>query len=226
MKKHPLLLLLLLCSSLSLLAQPLGKFGGGPDDGYGLATISGSFVLPLEWTAISVQQTGPDALLHWSTADEVNTQRFEVQRARDGQGFETLSQLPAQGYGSHSYSFRDVGLAFLLRGTVYYRIRQIDQDGQSSYSPVVALSLWQLPQLVVNLFPNPVSDLLHLSVPTGATPQVSLRCFGLNGQLLYEAQMPTGGETEITVQDWEAGLYLWEISDGIHWVRKAILIQH
>ncbi|MCB2408613.1 cadherin domain-containing protein [Hymenobacter lucidus] len=108
-------------------------------------TVIGTFgtsPLPVELTSFTAQLQGPDAQLNWRTASEKNSAYFEVESSSNGQTFTKLGRVTAQGNTStsHDYQWRDTQLARYQAPVVYYRLRQVDQDGTSSYSPVRTVS--------------------------------------------------------------------------------------
>jgi hypothetical protein len=94
--------------------------------------------LPVTLTSFGAQNASTGAQLSWTTASEQNSARFEVQRSLDGASFATVGSVAAAGtsLGARGYQYLD---AAAPAGTSYYRLRQVDVDGTSAYSPVVAL---------------------------------------------------------------------------------------
>ncbi|MEM9987129.1 MAG: M66 family metalloprotease, partial [Bacteroidota bacterium] len=95
-----------------------------------------SSILPVEWLNFSVFPEGRDAMLHWATAREVNHHYFEVQRSVDGSEWTPIkSILGAGGDQPQNYQFRDLGAAE-EGDKLYYRLKQVDLDGQYSLSEI------------------------------------------------------------------------------------------
>ncbi|MGI4883372.1 MAG: discoidin domain-containing protein [Janthinobacterium lividum] len=98
--------------------------------------------------------------VHWATATEHNSASFEVQRSADGVSFSSLAAVPAAGNSQSAKAYQYLDAA-PLRGTSYYRLKQIDLDGQATYGPVVAVQAAAVPATAaaaVSLFPNPATD--------------------------------------------------------------------
>ncbi len=97
--------------------------------------------------------------LYWQTYSERNNSGFEIQKARDGQTWETIGWVDGAGSSVSvlDYEFFDPDLS--SEGQ-YYRFRQVDFDGMTSYSNMVFLSLKTPASLeeVFVLFPNPASQ--------------------------------------------------------------------
>jgi hypothetical protein len=98
----------------------------------GTATLSCS-PLPIEMLYIKCDNNGTTNTIEWSTASETNNDRFEVERSRDGITFEKIGEVDGAGSSTSvlAYSLVD---GFPETGVNYYRVRQIDFDGTSTYS--------------------------------------------------------------------------------------------
>jgi len=72
-------------------------------------------------------------MLEWSTALELNNERFIIQRSLDGISYEDIGRVDAAGLSNEEtpYHFMDIGIN---DQKAYYRLKQIDDDGTASYS--------------------------------------------------------------------------------------------
>ncbi|MBN1447215.1 MAG: T9SS type A sorting domain-containing protein [Bacteroidetes bacterium] len=123
---------------------------------------------PVELTAFSAAYRKGQALLEWRTATEDNNMGFEVLRLASSQNADPLRLWErigfVEGNGTtgtpHTYHFADAHPDEAIRedGIVRYRLRQIDYDGTTSYSPVVEIRVPRADgfQMEQN-YPNPAS---------------------------------------------------------------------
>jgi hypothetical protein len=113
--------------------------------------------LPVELTAFAARREGVDARLDWNTASEKNNAYFDIERSRDGLVFERAGQVAGQGSSTaaHDYSFRDPKVVQYGVPTLYYRLRQVDEDGAASYSTVRTVAVESATALLVSAWPNP-----------------------------------------------------------------------
>jgi len=107
------------------------------------------FALPVEFMSFEGRVDQEDVVLEWSTAWEYNNAGFEVQRSFDGRTFNTIDAV--QGVGTtdleQHYSYVDQQISSYARSsTIYYRLKQIDFEGLSDYSDIIAI---QLPKVEV-----------------------------------------------------------------------------
>ncbi|MBF9222529.1 fibronectin type III domain-containing protein [Hymenobacter ruricola] len=94
--------------------------------------------LPVTLLDFTAQAEGPAAVrLAWATATEANNAGFTVERSLDARSFAAIGTVAGAGTSTtrHDYALLDgqlpAGAALL-----YYRLRQTDQGGTISYSPV------------------------------------------------------------------------------------------
>jgi uncharacterized protein (TIGR03790 family) len=111
--------------------------------------------LPVQLIAFSGCYRNATVALTWKTATEMNNAGFEVQRRR-GQEWTLLGFVPGCGTANieHSYSFTDNAPG----SENLYRLKQIDRDGTSSYSPELAVLATResVPTAIHPNYPNPV----------------------------------------------------------------------
>jgi hypothetical protein len=138
-------------------------------------TAQGINVLPVEWLDVQARGISNIIRLDWSTATEVNALGYEVQRDASGDGlFQPIGWVNAEGNTIQisEYSFVDNDV---IPGKVYYyRLRQVDFDGQQDYSKVVAGKLDANGQIQLDINPNPASaaSLIRMIVPSSFTRAV------------------------------------------------------
>jgi len=114
--------------------------------------------LPVEWKKVYAEATQHQIIVRWETATESNTSLFEIEKMTEEKTFRQIGSRAAAGNSqqTQAYSFTD----FQPRsGLNYYRIKQLDLDGQFAYSKVVSC-LFENSELEMSVFPNPTHDLL------------------------------------------------------------------
>jgi len=125
--------------------------------------FSATGVVPVSWLYVKAMLQNNNGVISWGTSSEQNTERFEVEHSTDGGRFTNISILPAAGNSSTAlhYSFTHNALP---PGMNFYRIKQIDMDGNYKYSPVVSLLNRNGLRHTI-IAPNPVGDMLHIIEP-------------------------------------------------------------
>ncbi len=94
-----------------------------------------STILPVKWGDVSIEKSNERISIVWSTHTEINNDRFEVEKSTDG--YNWLLSGVVEGSGNSNvqkqYRFDDE----LSKQHVFYRIRQVDFNGNHSYSNVI-----------------------------------------------------------------------------------------
>jgi hypothetical protein len=125
-----------------------------------------SSVLPLRWISVSGSWQRSKALLKWEVGNVLDNDRFEIERSTNGINFTTVGSVPNNsgfaGAAASVYNFSDNFDA--AKGTIYYRIKQVDKDGRFSYSKTIKLLADNSAKEKITLRSNPVtSDLIVLN---------------------------------------------------------------
>ncbi|MDX2063817.1 MAG: hypothetical protein SFY70_12200 [Bacteroidia bacterium] len=117
--------------------------------------------LPIELLAFTGQRAEGEVRLRWITAAELNNDRFIVQRSVDGFAFQDVGFVPGAGTTDAITQYSFVDFEAPAAGILYYRLLQVDFDGQMSLSPVIELlenSGSGTPGRTWTVAPNPVVD--------------------------------------------------------------------
>jgi hypothetical protein len=165
--------------------------------------------LPVELAAFEARYTaGRGTALSWATASERNSAYFAVEAQEEGGGSKWIEVLRLAAAGSTSSARRyQAHDPRLLTGRRYYRLRQVDLDGSTSYSPVA--SVFGL-ETGLALYPNPVADRLQVSGPAQAG---RLICYDLAGRAIAQFNL-VPGPNSLDVSALPPGLYQVDWTDG------------
>ena len=96
---------------------------------------------PVEFLNITARQKGSGVSVDWSTAQEFNSSKFEIEKSVDGNnGWSYVGTVRGAGNSSalRSYNLYDPRP---YSGFNFYRIKQIDKDGQFKYSKTVNVKI-------------------------------------------------------------------------------------
>lgn len=94
-------------------------------------------VLPVELLAFEAKGTQKGIELSWTTVTEINLEGFEIERSEDGRTYQTIDFVKAKAKSETSkveYVLLDAAIKPHL--VYYYRLRMVDNDGESKYSPL------------------------------------------------------------------------------------------
>ncbi|RYY59220.1 MAG: T9SS type A sorting domain-containing protein [Chitinophagaceae bacterium] len=169
--------------------------------------MSAATVLPVTLQSFVVKAVDQTALLQWVTASELNNDHFDIERSVDGRVFTKIGRVQGNGTTSipQDYSFVD---AAPVRGNNYYRLAQVDLDGRVEYSQVRLLSFdGQVGKMMLS--PNPVKNLLHVTLPQAASGQDLLELYNVSGLKVLVQMIPAGTlQLDADVSTQAPGVYI------------------
>ena len=120
--------------------------------------------LPVELSFFNARNVNGGNMLEWETLSEINNSHFEVQRSIDGKTFETISLVSGAGTtaDAQQYNFKDSNPS----SVTYYRLKQVDHDGNYEYSNVVMVISRSLRTQELQVYPNPaVNGYIRFHIP-------------------------------------------------------------
>ena len=152
--------------------------------------------------------------LNWATATEKNAAYFVIERSADGQNFQAIKEIKAAGNSIVRKDYASIDNDPLSISTIYYRLKQVDTDGKSAYSKVVAVK--KAVKNEINIFPNPAQNVVNIITNEALE---SVKIFNLQGSLLK-----TSSKSEVEINDIPTGIYIIEVqTSGSELVRKKFL---
>ncbi|MBD2769254.1 T9SS type A sorting domain-containing protein [Hymenobacter sp. BT664] len=168
-------------------------------------TITVTQPLPVQLLAFAARRTGSKALLTWTTASELNSAFFAVERSKNGVDFAPLAQVPAAGTSAQiiAYAFTDLAP---LKELAYYRLRQVDRDGTSTYSPLAALAA---PPAADWLLATDAPQQFLIQAPLDAASRLTV--LDLLGRPLF-SQALSPEQTHVTLPNLPTGVYLFRLT--------------
>jgi S1/P1 Nuclease. len=188
---------------------------------------------PVELTSFTANTSMGKVTLSWRTATETNNKGFEIQRKADDYSWIVLSFKNGNGTttNANNYSFTD-NTSGLNANKLSYRLRQVDFNGQSQYSPVVLVdNLIPENYKVSQNFPNPFnpSTIIKYQIPQNSF--VSLKVYNSLGQeaaTLVNGMVNAGSyEVQLNSSNLSSGVYYYVIKAGENFIqtKKMILIK-
>ena len=157
--------------------------------------------LPVELLNFRAAQQGKQVKLSWQTASEKDNAGFEVQVSADAKIFRRLAFISSLTKGNSnqltSYSYTD--LENNKDGIRYYRLKQIDFNGQEAFSGIQAVK-FKTSNQQVEVYPNPVEHTFEVNLVSLTKNNVSLKVTDALGRIVVARQVPvSAGVNKITV---------------------------
>jgi len=178
-----------------------------------LFVVDGVFsALPVQLLDFTVTPKKSDALLEWSTAQEINSSYFTIQSSFDGLHWNAIGKVAAMGNSSvkTGYSFIDHGIMNSGKNVIYYQLLTTDADGKMVASKVISLRIDNSEQWNVQLYSNPVHDNLNVML-TGIKTQAVLSIHNLAGKEIYKRQVQNQNGLFSIPLNVQAGVYILQV---------------
>jgi len=167
----------------------------------------GNNPLPVELVAFTGQLQGSAVRLNWATASENNNKGFEVQRSTGDDQWLPLGFVDGHGSTSQRNAYTLVD-ANAPEGKTYYRLRQLDNDGTESFSPVVTIQVPAGNAPALALSPVPTADMLTIS-GLGAGAHVA-EVYDMMGKRVLSHSFSSTQST-VSVANLPSGLYVVQV---------------
>lgn len=141
--------------------------------------------------------------LNWSTLSEKNNSHFIIERMTQEGGFLPIGLIQGNGTTSEITHYEFTDQSSTLNGTIYYRLRQIDYDGASHYSKVVAINL----EDEFRIQATAISD--YLLIESIDDQEIRLTLNDISGKVLIDGEYKSN--EPIRISHFDAGYYVLTI---------------
>jgi hypothetical protein len=186
--------------------------------GISFVPTAAAVVVPVKFLSFTALKKGLDAELTWTVANEGSlTDRYEVERSVNGIHFTKVSTVAAKlnGNSSNAYTSLDGSIRSLSAEVFFYRIKQVDKDGQVTYSEIRRIS--QGKNGAVIIYPNPVKDKATLTVDLDTDEFIHVKIFDASGRVMLNSKLngTKGLNTHyLNMKGYAAGTYNIMINAG------------
>jgi hypothetical protein len=176
------------------------------------------------------------------TATEINNYGFEIERASSNgsqdhwirsreKEWEKIGFVSGNGnsHSQKSYTFDDLHLGGSLN--YFYRLKQIDIDGNYDYSNILSVKL-SAPEVFTLLqnYPNPFNNSTYIAFSVSEESDVKLAVYNIIGEevgTLVESKLNPGNYNQpFDGSDLESGIYFYTLEvNGSRLIKKMILLK-
>ena len=144
--------------------------------------------LPITLTRFYGQTVRSEHVLYWETSTEINNKGFQLERSVNGIDFNSIAFIRANNIDGNSatsqlYSFAD---RKTLNGKTFYRLRQVDKDGRTSFSSIVVLTKSKSGFNVVSIYPNPVRNQLNIAITASEGRLLTIKVNDVFGRIVIQ----------------------------------------
>jgi hypothetical protein len=160
--------------------------------------------LPLKWLDVQGRFTTPvTAAITWTVTEEHNIKGYTVQYSADGVSFSDGCVTGSTNSGvATTYTCTST---LPVAGTYYFRVRQEDIDGKTTYSKIILLNETNSAGLFT-VSPNPTSNTAVLNIPAGSIVH-TLTLYSSNGTAVWQKTGALNGTVTIPMARLASGVY-------------------
>lgn len=161
-------------------------------------TLNRFVVLPVTITSVKAVVQNKHVSVSWTVENEINIEKYAVERSSDGINFERLVVVLPQSTGSgNNYKITDVSP---LEGENFYRIKVYDRNGEIKYSTIAKAVMVKQTACGMSIFPNPVrNSKINLQLTNQASGLYKLTLSNNLGQVIY-TESKVSSNTTGTIQ--------------------------
>jgi hypothetical protein len=188
------------------------------DDFFAIGLAPSGSVLPVKFKGIEVKKEGNAARVSWNVASEENLLQYQVEKSSDGIHYISIATISAGNFSHYSYLDGPN-----VTGKTFYRIKSIDLDGSTSYSPVATLSSDQ-PALQLKAFPVPVKNQVSIQ-HAAAFENARISLSSSDGRTVQSLLLAKGDvQTSLDLSGLKPGFYIIQFWNGPATDRQSIKI--
>ncbi|MFN4083446.1 MAG: T9SS type A sorting domain-containing protein [Bacteroidia bacterium] len=175
-----------------------------------------SFVLPVNLTYFKGNTIDKDVFLNWQTANEINNKGFGVERSVDGKNFNEIAFVMGQGNSTtlNNYTYTDINAANLSKN-IYYRLKQVDFDGSTTFSDIVVISqnAYEFDNEFI-VYPNPFTNDIVVQSNNIENKTCTIIVYDSKGKPLLNDNFNEGISNKvINLAGFKSGLYFIQIKN-------------
>ena len=182
--------------------------------------------MPVKLSDFTATKKENTVQLNWKTLSETNFSGFNIERSIDGKNFETIGNIVAKGTASE-YTFVDNKLPTADKLTIYYRLKQLDNNGKFDYSVVKSLTINNLP-LTINFYPNPAKNNLFVSLGKIERSNATINLIDITGKIVKTQTITntnSNSSISIDVSNINKGVYFLVIKDGQNTNTNKVIVE-
>lgn len=188
--------------------------GGTEHISFGGFSLGGECVmsLPVEFSNFTAQLNNNTSDLTWTTAIEQNNEMFVIEHSTDGKTFVEVGIVRGAGNSqvTSNYFFKHEKP---VAGLNYYRIKQLDFDGQFSYSAIEVLRMVSGKEILIR--PSLATNRIELVVDKPFQSDIEIEVYTLTGQKVHDSVFQVGQtHTSIDISDLRSGQYLIRLNSN------------
>lgn len=177
--------------------------------------------LPVDLADFTINRINNSINLKWSTLSEFNNSHFEIEKSTNGITFDRIGKVPGKANSNSIklYSYEDRASTL---GTLYYRIKQVDLNGEFQYSEIKSISIYKNDD--VKIYPTIASNYISIELTTNFE-NLSYQIFTPSGTLCKEGDFDSSINS-ILIDDLNRGIYIIQINSTNGLIKREKFIKN
>lgn len=181
--------------------------------------------LPVTWLSFNGSKlTENEISLQWATAQEINNLYFSLERKIGRQSnWKEIAKITGSGNSFTTKNYHHIDLineGDKTGNTLFYRLKQVDYNGQFSYSKTIQLSIEISETADLVITPNPFVNTISLN--NGLNQIIAYKIYKLTGELV-QAEVINATQTEIDGSMLQQGVYIIEVQTNSTKIKRKII---
>lgn len=174
--------------------------------------------LPVKLISFEVNKENTLANLTWSTSEETNSERFDIEHSINGKEWRFVGTLAANGDTRMKNTYR-FSHDKPSQGENYYRLKMVDRDFTFAYGPIRSVGF---AEMTLEIYPNPVAEVLTVSSKHWSEI-ANVQLINTNGTTVYNSGSMLSDK--IDVKSLQNGIYLVKVTTvaGVSSFRKILV---
>ncbi|MFT6383879.1 MAG: hypothetical protein ACJAQR_000704, partial [Bacteroidia bacterium] len=178
--------------------------------------------LPITLLSFTAEVEDGHVQLNWTTTAEINNDYFNVEHSVDGINFTSISRIRGAGNSTQILNYSTIHHT-LSNGVSYYRLKQTDFDGETSYSDRQTVE-FETDEVIFDIYPNPFSGETTFHTSENLK-DASLIVYNSHGAV-KEIENISGQAFTLHRENLRSGLYWIKVVQGgkVIVIKKVVII--
>ncbi len=174
-------------------------------------------VLPIKLLDFRGENKQHENYLYWTAVSEINNDYFIVERSNNNEkDFEETGKVKGAGNSNTmmSYEYSDNNYS---QGMNYYRLKQVDFDGNYTYSKTISISNGQNNKSIINIYPVPCNQELNYEFYSEGSSLTNITVTDVLGNVVVQEQIKTKrgiAKSKLNIENLSEGVYFLRMENG------------
>lgn len=179
-------------------------------------------LLPIDLISFKANCNKKNILFQWFTASEKNNHYFTIESSPNQYKWTSLARINGAGTSNivNTYTYQYLNE---LTENKYFRLKQTDMDGSSTYSDVVLANTCDEEKITVELYPNPATGIVSLSYTKDLNLLGSITVYNILGNKVFHTE---GFPVSINLSAQPNGIYFMHFNTNGKNIVEKIMINH